>query len=113
LGGRIQGANGSARHEPVRAGAARRASVAADDPQSDPSQQARLAHLHRIARELGTTPAYLTGETDDPSEGALPAPKAQDIAEQLDAVLVPQVEIGLSMGGGSAIEDWPVVHRCR
>jgi transcriptional regulator with XRE-family HTH domain len=23
-------------------------------------------HLHRIARELGTTPAYLTGETDDP-----------------------------------------------
>lgn len=28
-------------------------------------------HLHRIAHELGTTPAYLTGETDDPtSEGA-------------------------------------------
>lgn len=24
------------------------------------------SHLHRIARELGTTPAYLTGETDDP-----------------------------------------------
>jgi transcriptional regulator with XRE-family HTH domain len=24
-------------------------------------------HLHRIARELGTTPAYLTGETDDPT----------------------------------------------
>jgi transcriptional regulator with XRE-family HTH domain len=24
------------------------------------------AHLHRIARELGTTPAYLSGETDDP-----------------------------------------------
>ena len=23
-------------------------------------------HLHRIARELGTTPAYLAGETDDP-----------------------------------------------
>lgn len=65
-------------------------------------------YLHRIARELGTTPAYLTGETDDPSEGALPAPKAQDIAEQLDAVLVPQVDIGLSMGGGSALEDWPV-----
>lgn len=27
-------------------------------------------HLHRIARELGTTPAYLTGETDDPTGGA-------------------------------------------
>ena len=30
--------------------------------------------LHRIARELGTTPAYLTGETDDPDEGAPPPP---------------------------------------
>jgi transcriptional regulator with XRE-family HTH domain len=28
------------------------------------------AHLHRIARELGTTPAYLTGETDDPTSDA-------------------------------------------
>jgi transcriptional regulator with XRE-family HTH domain len=24
-------------------------------------------HLHKIARELATTPAYLTGETDDPA----------------------------------------------
>ena len=33
-------------------------------------------HLHRIARELGTTADYLTGEIDDPSEGAAPpAPK--------------------------------------
>lgn len=24
------------------------------------------SHIHRIARELGTTPAYLMGETDDP-----------------------------------------------
>jgi phage repressor protein C with HTH and peptisase S24 domain len=67
------------------------------------------AHLHRIARELGTTPAYLSGETDDATEGALPAPKAQDIAEQLDAVLIPEVQVGLSMGGGSVLEDWPVV----
>jgi phage repressor protein C with HTH and peptisase S24 domain len=66
-------------------------------------------HLHLIARELGTTPAYLTGETDDATEGALPAPKAQDIAEQLDAVLIPEVQVGLSMGGGSVLEDWPVV----
>jgi transcriptional regulator with XRE-family HTH domain len=32
-------------------------------------------HLHRIARELGTTPAYLTGETDDPDADAPPAPE--------------------------------------
>ena len=29
--------------------------------------------------------------------------------EQLDAVMVPEVQVGLSMGGGSVIEDWPVV----
>lgn len=29
------------------------------------------AHLHKVARELGTTPAYLSGETDDP-DSALP-----------------------------------------
>lgn len=31
-------------------------------------------HLHRIARELNTTPAYLEGEIDDPAADALPAP---------------------------------------
>ena len=30
------------------------------------------ANLHRFARELGTTTAYLAGETDDPDEGAPP-----------------------------------------
>lgn len=29
-------------------------------------------HLHRIARALNTTPAYLSGEIDDPDEGAAP-----------------------------------------
>lgn len=66
-------------------------------------------YLHRIARELGTTPAYLAGETDDPSEGALPAPRADDIAEQLDAVMIPEVQVSFSMGGGTVVEDWPVV----
>jgi phage repressor protein C with HTH and peptisase S24 domain len=63
-------------------------------------------HLHRIARELQTTPAYLTGETDDPSEGALPVPTAQSIAAQLGSVLIPQLDIGYSMGGGSVFEDY-------
>lgn len=31
-------------------------------------------HLHKIARELGTTPAYLSGEVDDPDADAPPAP---------------------------------------
>lgn len=66
-------------------------------------------HLHKIARELGTSAAYLAGETDNPDEGALPAPRAHDIADQLDAVMIPEVQVGLSMGGGSVLEDWPVV----
>jgi transcriptional regulator with XRE-family HTH domain len=32
------------------------------------------SHLHRIARELGTTPAYLAGETDDPDHNAPDTP---------------------------------------
>lgn len=73
--------------------------------------KAGTSHLHRIARELATSPAYLAGETDDPSEGALPAPRADEIAAHLDSVLVPQVEMGLSMGGGAAIDEWPIIQQ--
>lgn len=70
------------------------------------------AHLHKIARELGTSPSYLSGETDDPSEGAVPLPSAEAIAEQLD--LVPLEEVDLDYGLGAAYGDTPVsvqVHR--
>lgn len=63
-------------------------------------------HLHVIARELGTTPQYLTGETDDPSEGALPTPTPEQIAEQLGVVLVPELALGYSMGGGSVFSEF-------
>lgn len=55
-------------------------------------------HLHSIARELGTTPAYLIGETDDPFEGALPIPSAQTLAEQLDLVEVQEIDLKFGMG---------------
>ncbi len=64
------------------------------------------SHLHRIARELGTTPQYLSGETDDPSEGALPAPTPEQVAEQLGVVLVPELALGYSMGGGSVFTEF-------
>lgn len=63
--------------------------------------------LNDIARVLGTSPAYLTGETDDPSAGALPKPTPKLIAEQLDVVQVPQIDLKFGMGGGG-IEDAPV-----
>jgi transcriptional regulator with XRE-family HTH domain len=31
-------------------------------------------HIHKIARELATTPAYLTGETEDPASEGVDAP---------------------------------------
>lgn len=40
-------------------------------------------HLHRIARELGTTPAYLTGETDNPDEDAPAAPELKHEEREL------------------------------
>ena len=42
-------------------------------------------YLHRIARELETTPAYLTGEIDDPDEGAPPPP----VQPRLQLVMMP------------------------
>lgn len=65
-------------------------------------------YLHAIARELETTTGYLLGEIDDPSPDAIPLPSATSVAEQLDAVMMREVEIGLSMGGGSVNEDLPV-----
>lgn len=63
------------------------------------------AHLHKIARELQTTPAFLTGETDDPTAGAALMPTAETIAEQLGSVLIPQIDIAYSMGGGALVEE--------
>ncbi|RSV12308.1 helix-turn-helix transcriptional regulator [Sphingomonas sp. ABOLF] len=57
------------------------------------------SHLHKIARELGTSVAYLTGETDDRSEGALPLPTPVLIAEQLDLVEIRSIDFAYGMGG--------------
>lgn len=43
-------------------------------------------HLHRIARELQTSPAYLTGETDDPDIDA-PAPPSS--VSRLQSFMLP------------------------
>lgn len=68
-------------------------------------------HLHLIARELGTTPHYLTGETDDASEGALPLPTAEILSEQLGLVEIR--EIDLSYGMGACYTDVPVTTKIR
>lgn len=69
------------------------------------------SHLHKIARILGTTPSYLTGETDDPDMGAIPPPSQELIADQLG--LVPVREIDLTFGMGSTYLDVPVTEEVR
>lgn len=65
-------------------------------------------HLHNIAVQLGTTPSYLTGETDDPTAGALQIPTAEMIAEQLDVVQLPMLNLKFGMGGGTVLDDQEV-----
>lgn len=68
-------------------------------------------HIHKIARELGTTPAYLMGETEDPSEGFVPAPSVNDVAKELGIVGVR--ELDLSLGMGATYLDTPVTETMR
>jgi phage repressor protein C with HTH and peptisase S24 domain len=55
-------------------------------------------HLHVIARELETTPEYLTGVTDDPDAGFVPTPSASVVAAEMGMVQVRQVDLAIGMG---------------
>ncbi len=69
-------------------------------------------HLREIARQLDTTEEYLLGEVDDPepimTHGlALQGPPMEIPGEPpSSAVMIPQLEIGYSMGGGSVFADY-------
>lgn len=56
------------------------------------------AHLHKIARELETTPAYLTGETDDPSAVVMYPPTRDEMAEELGLIKVGEIDLNIGMG---------------
>jgi phage repressor protein C with HTH and peptisase S24 domain len=63
-------------------------------------------HLHRIAAELETSPAWLAGETDDDAPVTV-APSALDaLAEKLDLAVIPELELGYSMGGGAVFDQY-------
>jgi len=63
-------------------------------------QSAGSSHLHKIARVLQTTPAYLTGEVDDPAEDAFIPPSAAEIAEQMGLIKIEEIDLSLGMGAG-------------
>jgi phage repressor protein C with HTH and peptisase S24 domain len=60
-------------------------------------------HLHRIAAELETSPAWLAGETDDDAPVSVALSAIEALTEKLDLAIVPELEIGYSMGGGATI----------
>lgn len=69
------------------------------------------AHLHKIARVLQTSPAYLACETDDRSEHFVPAPTAAEVAEEMGIVGLYQLDLELGMG--ATYLDVPVAGKAR
>lgn len=63
-------------------------------------------HLHRIAAELETSPAWLVGETDDDSPVAVAPSAIEALTDKLDLEILPELELGYSMGGGSVFSDY-------
>lgn len=66
-------------------------------------QSRSSAHLHKIARELETSVEFLTGETDDPADGA-----PVITASREDLVEVAMIDFAYGMGG-TYLEDSPEV----
>lgn len=52
--------------------------------------QRSTPHLIRIAQALQTSPAFLTGETDDPDAGAPPPPSPEPQVVMLGVILPPE-----------------------
>jgi len=65
------------------------------------------SHLHVIAQFLRTTPAYLTGGTDDPDAGAFIPPTPEDIAEQMGLIRLEEIDLGIGMGA-AYLDEAPV-----
>lgn len=61
-------------------------------------QSAGSSHLHKIARALQTTAAYLTCEVDDPSEDAFIPPSAAEIAMQMGLMKIEEIDLAIGMG---------------
>lgn len=61
-------------------------------------QSSSSVHLLKMAQLLKTTPAYLEGETDDPSEGAFVPPTATEIAAEMGLVKISEIDLDIGMG---------------
>ncbi|TAJ73003.1 MAG: LexA family transcriptional regulator [Sphingobium sp.] len=70
-------------------------------------ESASSPNLHLIAQHLKTTVSYLTGQTDDPDEGAFIPPTTEEIAEQMGLIRIEEIDLALGMGSAYS-EDAPV-----
>lgn len=61
-------------------------------------------HLRSIAIALETTEAWLLGETDDPTEGAVTALDRESMADRLGLHLVPEHDTGWALGEGTFLD---------
>jgi len=55
-------------------------------------------NIGRIAEELGTTPAYLAGQVEDPDAGAMLLPTEEVIADLLDLVTIDEIDLAFGLG---------------
>jgi transcriptional regulator with XRE-family HTH domain len=67
---------------------------------NDPAQGSK--HTHRIARELGTSPEFLMGETDNPEPNGditVAAPSSQPVPVNTDLVEIAEFNLAYGLGG--------------
>lgn len=62
-------------------------------------------YLHKIAAELETSPAWLVGETEDTSPVAPRTSAIEALADELDLAMVPEIDFGYAMGGGTTLTE--------
>ena len=64
-------------------------------------QSVATKHLHKIARELGTTADYLLGETEDPGGGAvgLRSSRLAEAEPRTDLIEIDSIDLTFGLGG--------------
>lgn len=66
----------------------------------------RSRYLPDIATALGVSVQWLRGESDNRDPNAPLVPTSKDVMEHFDLAIVPELELGYSMGGGSILADY-------
>ena len=66
----------------------------------------RSRFLPDIASALGVSVQWLRGDSEDKDPSAALVPTSQDVMEHFDLAIVPELELGYTMGGGSVLVDY-------